>query len=178
MSYHHLALAAKDMRAIHAFYEGVMGFVLVKVEIGPSPGGGWAKHYFYRMGSASEEAGKSFIAFWEMHDVPGSETFEPNLSRAAGLPDHINHIAFQARDIDDLNQRRTRWTAAGLDVFEVDHNWCRSVYTRDPNGNLVEFCVTTGTFSDADRARAIEALGETEPHFSPPPASNQVHRAS
>ena len=41
MAYHHLALAAKDMKAIHAFYEGVMGFELVKVEIAPVMGGGW-----------------------------------------------------------------------------------------------------------------------------------------
>ncbi|HCX10864.1 MAG TPA: VOC family protein, partial [Hyphomonas sp.] len=26
MAYHHLALAAKDMKATHAFYEGIMGF--------------------------------------------------------------------------------------------------------------------------------------------------------
>ena len=32
MGYHHLALAAKDMQAIHNFYEGVMGFELVKTE--------------------------------------------------------------------------------------------------------------------------------------------------
>ncbi|MGB0407738.1 MAG: VOC family protein, partial [Pseudomonadales bacterium] len=31
MGYHHLALAAKDMKAIHHFYETVMGFTLVKV---------------------------------------------------------------------------------------------------------------------------------------------------
>lgn len=172
MSYHHLALAARDMRAIHDFYAGVMGFDLVKVEIGLSPGGGWAKHYFYQMNATD-----SFIAFWEMHGVPGSETFEPNLSRAAGLPDHINHIAFRACDLADFDTRRRRWTAAGLDVFEVDHNWCRSIYTRDPNSNLVEFCVTTANFTDDDRARALAALDETEPSFSPPPASTHVHRA-
>lgn len=172
MSYHHLALAAKDMRAIHTFYEGVMGFDLVKVEVGPSPGGGWAKHYFYRMGKTD-----SFIAFWEMHGVPGSDSFEPNLSRAAGLPDHINHIAFRADSVADLNSRRACWTAASLDVFEVDHNWCRSIYTRDPNGNLVEFCVTTGSFTDDDRTCALAALDEIEPNFSPPRASTKVHRA-
>ncbi|MEE3326324.1 MAG: hypothetical protein VX252_03250, partial [Myxococcota bacterium] len=25
----------------------------------------------------------------------------------------------------------------------IDHGWCRSVYTVDPNGIMVEFCVTT-----------------------------------
>jgi len=46
MGYHHLALAARDMKALHKFYEGVMGFELVKAEVGPSPEGGWAKHVF------------------------------------------------------------------------------------------------------------------------------------
>ena len=54
MGYHHLALACKDMQAIHAFYEGVMGFELVKVEVGPVPEGGWGKHFFYRMEDNSE----------------------------------------------------------------------------------------------------------------------------
>ncbi|MFC4293146.1 VOC family protein [Sphingorhabdus arenilitoris] len=117
MGYHHLALAAKDMKAVHDFYEGVMGFELVKVEIAPVMGGGWGKHFFYRM------------------------------------------------DGDD-----SKWNAAGLDVLEIDHNWCHSVYTRDPNGNMVEFCLTTGSFDDADRARAIAALDETEMHASPAPA--------
>jgi catechol 2,3-dioxygenase-like lactoylglutathione lyase family enzyme len=34
MGYHHLALACKDINAIHSFYEGVLGFELVKVEAG------------------------------------------------------------------------------------------------------------------------------------------------
>lgn len=60
MSYHHLALAVRDMAAIHKFYEGVMGFELVKVEIAPVMQGGWAKHFFYRMSGNDS----SFVAFW------------------------------------------------------------------------------------------------------------------
>ncbi|NIJ40818.1 catechol 2,3-dioxygenase-like lactoylglutathione lyase family enzyme [Parvibaculum indicum] len=103
MGYHHLALAARDMKAIHDFYEGVMGFQLVKVEVGPSPEGGWAKHFFYRM-----EDDSKFIAFWEMHDMPGTENVETNLSKAAGVPDHINHISFDVKDMDELQARKQR----------------------------------------------------------------------
>ena len=135
MGYHHLALAAKDMQAIHHFYEEVMQFELVKVEVGPSPQGGWAKHFFYRM-----EDDSKFIAFWEMHDMPGvTDDFETNLSKAAGLPDHINHISFDVHSKAELDERRQRWQAAGYDVMEIDHNWCHSIYTKDPNDNLVEF---------------------------------------
>jgi len=27
--------------------------------------------------------------------------------------------------------------------MEINHGWCTSIYTLDPNGILVEFCVTT-----------------------------------
>ncbi len=173
MSYHHLALATRDIAAIHDFYEGVMGFELVKVEVAKVMAGGWAKHFFYRMNGDDS----SFIAFWEMHDVPGGDDFETSLSKAAGLPDEMNHIAFAAHSEAELDARRAAWTAAGLSVMEVDHNWCTSIYTKDPNDNLVEFCLTTGAFTDADRARALDALKEAEAHYTPPPASMKVHAA-
>jgi len=172
MGYHHLALAARDMNAIHNFYETVMGFELVKAEVGPSPEGGWAKHFFYRM-----EDDSKFIAFWEMHDMPGTENFETNISKAAGLPDHINHISFDVADMDDLKRRKQRWLDAGCDVMEIDHNWCHSIYTKDPNDNLVEFCLTTGEFTAEDRAAAIEQLSSSEPSFSKGPASIQRFQA-
>ena len=171
MGYHHLALACKDINAIHDFYEGVMGFDLVKVEIGPVPEGGWAKHFFYRM-----EDDSKFIAFWEMHDVPGAENFETNISKAAGLPDQMNHISFDAQDMDEIEMRKQQWLDAGLQVLEVDHNWCHSIYTKDPNDNLVEFCTTTGSFDESDRATALAALTAKEPEFSPSPASMQAHQ--
>ena len=166
MGYHHLALACRDIQAIHKFYEGLMGFELVKVEIGPVREGGWAKHFFYRM-----EDDHKFIAFWELHDVPGTENLETNISKAAGVPEHINHIAFDVQGMEDLQQRKQQWLGAGLEVMEIDHNWCHSIYTRDPNGILVEFCVTTGSFTTADREKALRALTADEPEFSPPPAS-------
>ena len=172
MAYHHLALATRNIAAIHDFYESVMGFDLVKVEVAPVMQGGWAKHFFYRMDGDDS----SFVAFWELHDVPGGDDFETNLSKAAGLPDPLNHIAFAVRNIDELDDRRARWVAAGCDVMEVDHNWCRSIYTRDPNDNVVEFCLTTGSFTAEDRDRALAALSETTASFSPPPASMTRHR--
>ncbi len=173
MAYHHLALACRDIAAIHAFYEDVMGFELVKVEVGPVPEGGWAKHFFYRMANNDS----AFIAFWELHDVPGADDFETNLSKSAGLPDHINHIAFAVADMDELAVRKQRWLDAGLEVLEIDHNWCYSIYVKDPNDNLVEFCVTTATFSTEDRQTALRALDAGEPEFSPPPAKIEFHKA-
>ncbi|HSG87693.1 MAG TPA: VOC family protein [Pseudomonadales bacterium] len=172
MGYHHLALFARDIRAIHDFYETLMGFELVKVEVQPH-GDGWAKHFFYRM-----EDDSKFIAFWELHDVPGAEDAETNLSKAAGVPEGINHIAFDVHSREDLDARRAQWQGAGLDVLEIDHNWCRSIYTKDPNGNTVEFCLTTGSFDAADRARALEALTAERMDLSAPPGGMELHKAA
>jgi catechol 2,3-dioxygenase-like lactoylglutathione lyase family enzyme len=166
MGYHHLALATRDMAAVHAFYEGVLGFELVKVEIAETPGGGWAKHFFYRMDGDDSK----FIAFWEMHGTPGGETVETNISKAAGVPDFINHIAFDLKDAADLERRKAQWVGSGRNVMEIDHGWCRSIYTKDPNDNLVEFCLTTGAFSAEDRAFALAALKRNDlPHSSTKP---------
>lgn len=119
-----------------------------------------------------------FIAFWELHEIPDLETFETNLSKAAGLPDYVNHVAFDVADQEELDRRRQQWLDAGLSVMEIDHNWCRSIYTRDPNDNLVEFCLTTGAFSRADRDTALAALERDDIERSAPPASVEMHEAA
>ncbi|WP_084418557.1 VOC family protein [Henriciella litoralis] len=174
MSYHHLALAAKDMKAMHEFYETIMEFELVKVEVAPIREGGWGKHFFYRMNGDNSK----FIAFWELHDTPMQDRHQHDLNKAANLPAGTNHISFEARSMDELMAWKDKWTGAGLDALEIDHNWCHSVYTRDPNGNMVEFCLTTGSFDAADRERALAALDETEFKPSPPPAKIQPWPAS
>ncbi len=172
MAYHHLALATKDMSAMHNFYESIMGFHLVKVEIAPINEGGWAKHFFYSMNKEDS----CFIAFWELHDVHGCEDMETNLSKAAGLPDPINHYSFSVNSIEELNARKETWVNAGLEVLEIDHNWCRSIYSRDPNDNVVEFCLTTIKFTDEDREHALHALHTEEVDFSAPPGEILYHK--
>ena len=92
------------------------------------------------------------------------------LNKAANLPPLTNHYSFSVSSKEELAEWKEKWRKAGLRVFEIDHNWCHSIYTTDPNGNGVEFCLTTGTFDKADRERALAALDETEFKPSPPPA--------
>ena len=164
MAYHHLAMAATDMTAIHHFYETVLGFELAKVEVAPVPEGGWAKHFFYRM-SPDDTA---FIAFWEMHDVPGADKVETSLSKAAGVPDQINHIAFQATDREDLQRRCKEWQAAGLSVLKSTTTGATPSIPRTPTATWWNFCTTTGTLSADDRAYALQALGTDDLPFPGP----------
>ncbi|MEO6122278.1 MAG: VOC family protein [Ilumatobacteraceae bacterium] len=164
MGFHHVALATRDTAATHRFYTDVMGFELVKVVAGPTPGdqGGWSKHFFYSTnnlhggaGAASGDPG--MIAFWELHDDTIGNDFAVDLNKPNGLPGWVNHIAFDAPTMDDLTTHRERWQAHGHTVLEVNHEFCVSIYISDPSGNTVEFCHTTRDFTpeEIERAQAL-----------------------
>ena len=171
MGFHHVALATRDAAATHAFYTDATGFELAKVEVASTPSGGWAKHFFYDTG------GDGLIAFWELHDERIGEDFEAAISTGLGLPEWVNHLSFAARGLEDLEARKQRWLAHGLDVMEIDHGWCASVYTLDPNGTLIEFCTTTRAFTDDDRAEAQRLLADPAPAVGKPP-DGVLHRAA
>lgn len=160
--FHHIALATRDAAATHAFYTGPMGFPLVKVDAIPTPGDrGWAKHFFF-------DSGQGMIAFWELHDESMPSDFDPSMSLSHGLPEWVNHIAFAASDMDDFEARKQRLLAHGVDVAEIDHDWCRSIYAMDPNGTMVEFCLSTRVLDDEDRAEAERLLNDPAPALLAP----------
>lgn len=156
MPFHHVAVAVNDMPAVDAFYCKAMGFELVKVNVGPTPEGGWAKHFFYDTGAGQ------LMAFWEIHDEKLGDEVKTALSLDMGLPPWVNHIAFDARDHDDLEARKQRMLDAGYDVIRIEHDFCTSIYTLDPNRILVEFCCTDEAFTADDRERARRAIWSNE----------------
>ena len=164
MGLHHIAIAARDLDATHAFYTDAMGFELAKVEVaGTETPDGWARHLFYDTG------GQGMLAVWDLHDDQVGE-FDPAISTGLGLPAWVNHIAFHAEGLNDLAQRRDRWLDCGYDVAEIDHGWCTSIYVTDPNGILVEWCADTAEVgTDADRAEAERLLADRAPERGTPP---------
>ncbi len=159
MAFHHVALATNDIDATHRFYTEAMGFTLVKTVVANtgSEGGGWAKHVFYDTG------GGGMLAVWDLHDDTIPSTFNPAISRGLGLPEWVNHIAFDAPDLEAYDTHLRRWQEHGIEVVEIDHGWCRSIYATDPNGIMVEFCITTMAFTPADAAEAAELLAAEHP---------------
>ena len=157
MPYHHLAVATRDMRATDLFYTRAMKFGLVKVEMTKTPEGGWAKHFFYDTGDGS------MIAFWEIHDpvVPTPESVA--ISTGLGLPEWVNHVAFDADTREALDEHRERLNRCGYEVLEIDHGWCVSIYMADPNGVMVEFCWSAREFTEAEEGEAPELLRATIP---------------
>jgi catechol 2,3-dioxygenase-like lactoylglutathione lyase family enzyme len=156
MSFHHVAIATKDLAATHRFYSEAMGFTLVNVDVIPYLEEGWARHLFYDTGNGE------MIAIWDLHNDAAPE-YQTAISTGLGLPNFVNHIAFGASDLDDLDARKDRWLAHGHDVVKIDHGWCTSIYTDDPSGIMVEFCVTTRTFTADDHRAALETALAARP---------------
>ena len=151
------------MAATHRFYTEACGFELVKAQAAPTDGpGGWAKHLFYDTGDGS------MIAFWELHDdrMVGKDTA---ISTGLGLEPWVNHLAFAADSVEDLEARRDRWRANGHDAIQIDHGFSVSTYCMDPNGILVEFCVDTKPYTAEDKREALEILRSADPHMEAPP---------
>ena len=103
------------------------------------------------------------IAFWEIHDSEIGNEFPVDINAAAGLPWWVNHIAFDAPTQEALDEHRERWQRHGHKVLEVDHEFCVSIYIRDPSNNMVEFCHTTRPFTPEERSRALELLADPHP---------------
>ena len=169
MAFHHIALVTNDLAATHRFYTEAMSFTLAKVVIGPTENPqGWARHVFY-------ETGDGLMAFWELHD-DALPTVDPALSTGIGLPGWVNHLAF-AVGPEGLGPHRERWLAYGIDVVELDHGFCVSIYANDPNGTLVEWCSDTRPLDEHDRAEAEALLFDPAPRHDPAPDVT-VHSAS
>jgi catechol 2,3-dioxygenase-like lactoylglutathione lyase family enzyme len=159
MSFHHVAITTRDLDASHRFYTEAMGFDLVQVDVIPFLEDGWARHLFYDTGNGE------LLALWDLHSDQLGD-FDPAISTGLGLPNFVNHIAFGAADLDDLDARKDRLVANGHDVARIDHGWCTSIYANDPSGIMIEFCTTTAAMGDDNRREARRLLAEIHPALS------------
>lgn len=159
MPFHHVAIATHDLDASHRFYTEAMGFELVHVDVIPLLETGWARHLFYDTGNGE------LLALWDLHSDQLAD-YQTAISTGLGLPNFVNHIAFAAADLDNLDARKDRLVAHGHDVARIDHGWCVSIYADDPSGIMVEFCTTTKAVTDEDRRTAQSLLAARAPAVS------------
>jgi catechol 2,3-dioxygenase-like lactoylglutathione lyase family enzyme len=132
----HIGLSTLDLDKTRAFYEGVLGFKPVVADTIKIKEGGRLRHLFF-------DAGRDqFIAFLEPRGVPDVPAdFDAGINRGLGVPASFYHFAFEAGSEAALAEKRDELRANGVEVTEiVDHNWCKSIYFKDPNGLSLEYC--------------------------------------
>ena len=95
----------------------------------------------------------TLIAFMCPKNVPGIPTeWATDINSAQNLPGAFYHFAFHCDDAAQLEAKRALLVERGVDVTPVvDHEWCRSIYFRDPNGLLLEYCATSREFTEDDK---------------------------
>lgn len=147
---HHLALVCKDMDQTERFYTEVLGMKpTAKLTIR-----GGAKHYFFDMGGGNQ------LAFFWFPDAPeaqpgiGNAGFNEFTSAHASM----HHVAFTVPNEDKLWEAWDTLQANGVDsMWALDHEFCKSIYFRDPNGILLEFSCWVRELDERDLDDSIPA---------------------
>jgi len=136
-SVHHVAYTTRDAEATYEFYTKKLGMKLIHAE-NHRQGDGYFRHFFFGMGEGEA------IAFFQLEGVGEQPDFKTDISDSLGLPTWSNHIAFRLDTLEELETMTKQLHERGVEnVMRIDHGWCESIYTLDPNGIMVEFCVTT-----------------------------------
>jgi catechol 2,3-dioxygenase-like lactoylglutathione lyase family enzyme len=153
---HHLALTCKDMDRTVEFYTRVLGMQLSATLDLP---GGW-KHFFFDMGGGNQLA---FFWFPDAAEGKKGEQF-PGAPWKAMPTAAMHHIAFAVEDVQALERARETLIAEGIRVTEVwDHDFCKSIYFRDPDGIQLELAAWVRPLDERDLTepyRAPKVLGE------------------
>jgi len=147
--FNHVDLGTKDMAATRAFYEGVLGFPLVRADLVEIGDMGVLQHFFFDVGNGQ------LMGFMSGQDVDGyPKEFDAGINKGLGLAPGVYHFAFDADTEQDLLRIRDHLESNGVAVRgPVDHEgWCKSIYFRDPNGLQLEVCHLSRPFV-ADDAR-------------------------
>ena len=134
--FHHVHFACREIEETVDFYDDLLGFPLVHTEV-EGEEAHFMRHIFFDLGDGSS------LAFFDRHDVGEPEDMKTDISTGMGLPLWVNHLAFRA-DAARVAEVKEKMTEAGIEpVMDLDHGWCHSVYYKDPNGIMIEFCEDT-----------------------------------
>ena len=149
---HHTAYVTKDQEATRAFYEDILGFPLLATWSEADELFGALRVYCHTFFGLADG---SALAFFQFANPEDQELFDPEL-----VPSPFRHIALKV-DADgqaELERRlqEANWKPEGTYVLE--HGYCRSLYTEDPNGMLLEFTV------DVPEADEIAEIRQADAH--------------
>jgi catechol 2,3-dioxygenase-like lactoylglutathione lyase family enzyme len=149
----HLGLVTRDMDATLAFYTDVLGFEAVRCDILKVEEGGEIRHVFFDAGAGQ------LVAFMEgkgVEHIP--DDYDAGINKGLGLPSGMVHFAFEAGNVEQLEAKRADLLGKGVRVTQVvDHEWCKSIYFKDPNGVDLEFCCLTRELGADDARMQVRA---------------------
>lgn len=138
---HHHAWVVQDQERTRHFYEDVLGFPLVATWCEKEDLRGKVREYCHTFFALADGSALAFFQFADPDDYAELQSHRPG---------SLGHVALLA-DAAGQTATEERLRAAGLPCRIVDHGYCVSLYTVDPDGLTVELTV------DADDVEAINA---------------------
>ncbi len=148
---HHTAYVTKDQEATRAFYEDILGFPLLATWSEADELFGAERVYCHTFFGLADG---SALAFFQFADEADQRQFDPELA-----PSPFRHIALKV-DAEGQAELQRRLEEAGWKpdgTYVLEHGYCRSLYTEDPNGMLLEFTVDVAEVDQIAEARAADA---------------------
>lgn len=150
---HHYEWVTADQEATRRFYEDVIGLPLVCVWTEEVPRDGRTLSYVHSQYAMGDGSVLSFFSFADAADQLALSATQP------GSPFVKMALLVDGASQDAIETRLLAEPATASETFRRDHGYCRSLYTRDPNGLVVEFTVDTseGRAVAADKSRHAHA---------------------
>jgi len=145
---HHISAITDDLERAGEFYEQALGLKLVKKTYNQDDGK--TQHFFWAAYDGQIVAPHSSMTLfgWQGSDY-----------RARGGVGQTHHVAFRADDAEQQGAWREHLLSLGIQATEVaDRNYFESIYSRSPDGLLVEIATDGPGFSVDESA---DALGTT-----------------
>jgi glyoxylase I family protein len=168
---HHTAYVTKDQEATRHFYEDLIGLPLVATWSEQDELFGALRVYCHTFFGLADG---SALAFFQFANDEDQNLFDPELT-----PSPFRHIALKVdRDNQDEIEKRlsdAQWDPPG-GTFVLEHGYCRSLYTHDPNGMLLEFTADTEGADEISAARRADAHATLERWLAGDHTSNNEYR--
>jgi glyoxylase I family protein len=167
---HHNAYVSKDLEATRAFYEDIIGLPLVATWSEADELFGALRvyaHTFFGLGDGSA------LAFFQFADEEDQKLFDPELTASP-----FRHIALKVTPElqQEIHDRlgASGWKPEGTYVLE--HGYCRSLYTEDPNGLLLEFTADVDNAEEIAKDRRADAHETLKRWLAGDHTSNNLYR--
>ncbi len=167
---HHHATVTDDQEATRHFYEDVIGMPLVATWTEADVLFGAERvycHTFYGLGDGSA------LAFFQFATQPDQDLFGPQMPKSP-----FQHIAVKvSAEVQQAITERlqaAQWKPS--ETYVLEHGYCRSLYTEDPNGLLLEFTLDAPGIEASNDQRRRDAHETLQRWLAGDHSSNNSYR--
>jgi glyoxylase I family protein len=127
---HHVTVICADLERTTAFYSDVLGLALVREGVNDDDPD--ARHFWF--GDAQGTAG-TLLSFMEYPQM------EPGKVGVGS----VHHVALSVASPDELDAWRDYLRSREVECTDIfDRGGLRSIYLRDPDGNIIEIATASG----------------------------------